>query len=78
MKDEMGGVTIEEVVGLKSKIYLFLADDSSDYRKAKGVNKKFVARISPGGYKDVLLKNKCLRHSVIKFKVKIIKYEPMK
>ena len=31
-------------------------------KKAKGVNKNFVARISDSEYKNVLFKYKCLRH----------------
>ena len=40
----------------------FLVDDSSKHKKAKYVNENFVATISHGEYKDVLLKKKCLRH----------------
>ena len=45
-------------------MYSFLADDSSEHRKAKGVNKNVVATISHDEYKDFLLNNKCLRHSI--------------
>ena len=38
MKDEIGGVAIEEFVGLKSKIYSFLVENS-EHKKAKDVNK---------------------------------------
>ena len=64
MKDETGGVAIEEFVGLKAKMYSFLVDDNSEYKKAKGVKRNVVAAISHNKYKDVLLNNKCLRHSV--------------
>ena len=46
MKDETGGVTIEEFVGLKLKMYLFLVDDNSVDKKAKGVNRNIIAIIS--------------------------------
>ena len=36
MKDEIGGLTIEEFVGLKPKMYSFLVDDNSEHRKSKG------------------------------------------
>ena len=36
---ETGSVTVEEFAGLKPKIYSLLVDDSSEYKKAKGVNK---------------------------------------
>ena len=64
MKDETAGVAIEEFVGLKPKMYSFLVDDSSEHRNAKGVNKDVVATISYDEYKDTLLHNKCLRHSM--------------
>ena len=53
MKLETGGVTIEEFVGLKPKIYSVLINQ-----------KNVVATISHNEYKDVLLNDKCLRHSM--------------
>ena len=38
--------------------------DKSEHKKAKGVNKDFVATISHNEYKDILLNNKCIRHSM--------------
>ena len=64
MKDETVGVVMEDFVGLKPKMYLYLVDDNSEHKKAKGVNKNIVAIISHNEYKDVLLNKKCLRHSV--------------
>ena len=64
IKDETAGVAIIEFVGLKPKIYSFSVDESSKHKKAKGVNKNVVATISQNEYKDVLLNNKYLRHSV--------------
>ena len=64
MKDEAAGVAIEEFVGLKPKMYLYLVDDNSEHKKVKGVDKSYVATISHNEYKDVLLNKKCLRHSV--------------
>ena len=63
MKDEIGGVAIEEFVVLKPKMYSFLVEDNRKH-KAKGVNENVVAAISHNKYKDVLLKNKCIRHSM--------------
>ena len=63
MKDETGGVAIEEFVGLKPKMCSFLVDDS-ERKKAKGVSKNVVAKISHNEYKDVLLNNICIRHSM--------------
>ena len=64
MKDETDGVSIEQFVGLKPKMYSFLADGSSEHKKTKGVNKNVVARISHNEYKDVLLNNKYEWHSM--------------
>ena len=57
MKDKTGDVATEEFVGLNPKMDSFI-------KKAKGVNKNVVAAISHNEYKDVLLNNKCIRHSV--------------
>ena len=64
MKDEIAGIAIEEFVGLKPKMYLYLVNDNSKHKKAKGVNRNVVATISRNEYKDVLLNKTCLRHSV--------------
>ena len=63
MKDETKGVVIEESVRLKPNIYLFLVDDNRKHKKAKGVNRNVVATLSHNEYIDILLNNKCLRHS---------------
>ena len=62
MQDETGGVAIEEFFGLKPKMYLFLVHNGE--HKQKGVNRTIVATLSHKEYKDVLLNNKRLRHSV--------------
>ena len=36
-------------------MYLYLVDDNSEHKKAKGVDKNVVATISHNEYKDVLL-----------------------
>ena len=64
MKDETADVAIEEFVGLKPNICCFLLHDSAEHEKAKPVNRNAVATISHNKHKDVLLNNKCLRHSV--------------
>ena len=63
MKDETRGAVVEEFVELKPKMYSFLVD-SNENKKAKGVNKNFVATISHNKYEDVLINKKCLRHSM--------------
>ena len=65
MKDETGGVGVEEFFGLNSKMYYsFLVDDNSEHKKANVVNRNVVATISHNEYKDVLMNKKCLRHSM--------------
>ena len=59
MKDETAGVAIEEIVGLMPKMYLYLVNDNSERKNAKGVNRNVVATISHNEY--VLLNKKCLK-----------------
>ena len=41
-----------------------MSEHNSEHKKAKGVNRNVVATISHNKSKDVLLNNKCLRHSM--------------
>ena len=50
----------QEVLRLKSKMYSFLVDNSK-HKKAKGVKRNIIAKII---HNDVLLNNKCIRHSM--------------
>ena len=43
-------------------MYSYLVVDSSEHKKAKGMNKNVVATISHNEYKDILLNKKYLRH----------------
>ena len=61
MKDETAGISTKEFIRLKPKMNSFLADDNSEHKKAKVVNRNVVT-IGNNEYKDVLLKNKCIRH----------------
>ena len=56
MKDETAGVSIEEFLGLKPKLYSFLVDDSSEHKKTKNAIKNVVP--SRDEYKDCSLNNK--------------------
>ena len=40
MTDEIAGVTIEEFVGAKPKMYSYLVDDNSEAQKGKGRKQK--------------------------------------
>ena len=50
-------------------MYSFLVE-SSEHKKAKGVNRDVFATIRHNEYKDVLLNNKCLRHSMNRIQCK--------
>ena len=63
LKDETGGVAIEEFIGLKPQIYSLLVDNS-EHKKAKGVNKNVVSTINHTEYKDFSLNNNCIGHSM--------------
>ena len=52
-------------------MYSSLANDNCEHKKANYVNKNVVATISYNEYKDSLLNNNCLKHSVNKIKNKI-------
>ena len=71
MKDETGGVSTEEVVGLKPKMYSFFVDNN-EHKKVKGVNRNIVTTVRHIEYKDVILNKKCIRLARNKFKVKTI------
>ena len=45
MKDETAGVAMEQFVGSKANMYSYLVDDNSEHKKARGINKNFVATI---------------------------------
>ena len=62
VKDKNRDVAIKEFVWLKPKTCSFLVNNSK-HKKAKSVNKDFVAKISHNEYKDALLNNKCIKHS---------------
>ena len=60
MKDEFNGVKIDEFVGLKSKMYLLIAENDLEVNKAKGVNSK----LRHNEYVDVLFGKKVVRHKM--------------
>ena len=81
MKDETGDVCIwtgNEFVGLKPKMYLFLVDDTTEHRKAKSMNKNVVTTMSHDENKDVFSRINIWDIQWMEYKVKIIKWEPVK
>ena len=69
MKVETRRVAIEEFVGLKPNMYSFLVENR-EHKKAKGGDKNVVAKISHNEYKDVLLNNEFIRHSMSRIQSK--------
>ena len=66
---QAGCIAIEDLVGLKTKMDLFLVEDS-EHIKVNGVNENAVAKICHSKCKDVLLNKKCFRHSMNKMQSK--------
>ena len=64
IKDKTCDVAIEGFFKLNTKMCLFLVHDNSEHKKAKVVNITVVEEINHNEYKDELLNNKCMRHSV--------------
>ena len=65
-KDEFGGVIVIEVVGLKSKMYSMKNIDCKEYNTAKGVN----VATEFNKFKDVLCKEKSVRHKMKRIQIK--------
>ena len=60
MKDEFGGVIVEEFVGLKSKMYSEKEIDGKEYNPAKRLS----IATEFNKFKDVLFNKKILRHKM--------------
>ena len=60
MKDEFGGVIVNEFVGLKSNIYSIKKADGKEYNAAKGVS----VATEFDKFKDVLFNKKIIRHKM--------------
>ena len=60
MKDELNGIKILEVVGLKSKMYSLISVDYKKVSKAKAVNKK----VRHKEFVDALFKKNVVRHNM--------------
>ena len=66
MKDEFGGIIVDEFVGLKSKMYPIKKIDGKVSNAAKGVN----IATEFNEFKDVLLNKKNIRHKMTKIQAK--------
>ena len=66
MKDEFGGVIVNEFVGLKSKMYSIKKIDGKESNTAKGVN----IATEFNEFKDVLFNKKIIRHKMKRIQAK--------
>ena len=65
MKDECGGLAIEEVVAVRSKMYSIKKSDKKNIRKAKGVKKNVIEKeITHEHYKEALIERKQYMHKM--------------
>ena len=69
MKDEYGGVIIDEFIGLKAKMYSMKKIDGSESSTAKGVN----ITTEFNEFKDVLFNKKIMKHKMKRIQAKNIK-----
>ena len=60
MKDEFGGVVVDEFVGLRSKMYSMKKIDGKEYNTTKGVS----IATEFNKFKDVLFNEKIIRHKM--------------
>ena len=60
MKDGFNGVKIDELIGLKSKMYSLIACNDKEVNKAKGVNLKLRHK----EYVDILFNKRVVRHKM--------------
>ena len=66
MKDEFGGVIIDEFVGLKSKMYSIKKIDGKESNTAKGIN----VATEFNEFKDALFNKKSIRHKMRRIQAK--------
>ena len=74
MKDEYGGAIIDQLIGLKSKMYSIKKINGSESSTTKGVN----IATDFNEFKDVLFNKKVIRHKMKRIQAKNIKWERMK
>ena len=64
-KDEAAGIPITEFIGLRSKMYSYVKDDSKGCKTAKGIKKNVIKNdIKNKDYKNVLFNNKQIHHKM--------------
>ena len=64
-KDEAAEIPVPEFIGLRSKMYNYIKDNSKGGRTAKGIKKNVIKKnINHENYKDVLINNKQIMHTM--------------
>ena len=64
-KDEASGIPITEFISLRSKMYSYINDNDQNNKTAKGIKKIVIKKnIKHDNYKDVLLNNKQIYHTM--------------
>ena len=64
-KDEACGIPITEFIGLRSKMYSYIKDNSEGGKTAKGIKKNIIKKnINHDNYKDTLFNNKQMIHTM--------------
>ena len=64
-KDEASGIPIIEFVGLRSKMYSYMKDDSCEARTAKGIKKYVIKKnITHENYKQTLFNDEQMHHTM--------------
>ena len=67
MKDEFSDEVIFKFIGLKSKMYSLISDDSKEVIKAKGLNKQ----LKHNEFIDFLFNKKVIRHNMKRTQCKL-------
>ena len=69
LKDELKGKIMTEFIALRAKTYVYLLDDDSEHKKAKGTRKCVINReLTFKNHKDSLLKNEVVIKSQHRFR----------
>ena len=69
LKDELKGKIRTEFIALRAKTYVYLLDDDSEHKKAKGTRKCVIKReLAFKNHKDSLLKNEVVIKSQHRFR----------
>ena len=68
-KDELGGEIMIEFCGVRAKAWVYLLDDDTEHKKAKGTKKSAIKRgLRLRDYKDCLFNTKIILKSQQRFK----------